>query len=95
MKSSAALGQDIEQRDDGAPNNGLLIPVTFSLHLPNMSLARSVARSISRQAAVGKWNPRFRGLATVVNGKPKLIDLSRELYHRSPAHPFHPPVCSA
>ena len=32
--------------------------------------------------------------ATAVDKKPKLIDLSRELYHRSPAHPFHPPVCS-
>lgn len=30
--------------------------------------------------------------ATTVERKPKLIDLSRELYHRSPAHPFHPPV---
>lgn len=25
--------------------------------------------------------------------KPKIIDLSRELYHRALAHPFHPPVC--
>lgn len=24
--------------------------------------------------------------------KPTLVDLSRTLYHRSPAHPFHPPV---
>ena len=25
----------------------------------------------------------------------KLIDLSRELYHRTPAHPSHPPVALA
>ena len=30
--------------------------------------------------------------ATTAPKKPKLIDLSREIYHRSPAHPFHPPV---
>ncbi|KAM3422904.1 Kynurenine formamidase [Cercospora zeina] len=30
--------------------------------------------------------------ASLASTKPKLIDLSRELYHRSPAHPFHPPV---
>ncbi|KAK5119007.1 hypothetical protein LTR62_000218 [Meristemomyces frigidus] len=35
-----------------------------------------------------------RRLATTTNPKPKpkIVDLSRELYHRSPAHPFHPPV---
>ncbi|KAF2773179.1 cyclase-domain-containing protein [Teratosphaeria nubilosa] len=38
--------------------------------------------------------PAARPLATSpAKKKPKLIDLSRELYHRSPAHPFHPPVC--
>ncbi len=31
--------------------------------------------------------------ATATARKPRLVDLSRELYHRSPAHPFHPPVC--
>lgn len=25
----------------------------------------------------------------------KLIDLSRELYHRTPAHPSHPPIAVA
>ncbi|TKA23230.1 hypothetical protein B0A50_07623 [Salinomyces thailandicus] len=35
-----------------------------------------------------------RSLATAATTKkPKLIDLSRDIYHRSPAHPFHPPVC--
>ncbi|KAK0768619.1 hypothetical protein LTR59_017540 [Friedmanniomyces endolithicus] len=29
--------------------------------------------------------------ATATARKPRLVDLSRELYHRSPAHPFHPP----
>lgn len=33
-----------------------------------------------------------RQLATVSSKKPKIIDLSRELYHRALAHPFHPPV---
>ncbi|EMC98272.1 hypothetical protein BAUCODRAFT_23075 [Baudoinia panamericana UAMH 10762] len=34
------------------------------------------------------------GYATVPGPrKPQIVDLSRELYHRSPAHPFHPPVC--
>ncbi|KAK4993921.1 hypothetical protein LTR50_000135 [Elasticomyces elasticus] len=30
--------------------------------------------------------------ATATNKRPTIVDLSRELYHRSPAHPFHPPV---
>lgn len=30
--------------------------------------------------------------ATKASPKSKLVDLSRELYHRSPPHPFHPPV---
>lgn len=34
----------------------------------------------------------YRQYAKVARPKPKIIDLSRELYHRSPAHPFHPPV---
>jgi len=34
-----------------------------------------------------------RNHATTVERKPKIIDLSRELYHRALAHPFHPPVC--
>ncbi|GAB7360252.1 hypothetical protein MBLNU230_g8012t1 [Neophaeotheca triangularis] len=33
-----------------------------------------------------------RHLATQPQRKPQIIDLSRELYHRSLAHPFHPPV---
>jgi kynurenine formamidase len=33
-----------------------------------------------------------RSHATATEKKPKIIDLSRELSHRSPAHPFHPPV---
>ncbi|EME48044.1 hypothetical protein DOTSEDRAFT_124581 [Dothistroma septosporum NZE10] len=33
-----------------------------------------------------------RNATAAVAPKPKLVDLSRELYHRSPAHPFHPPV---
>lgn len=33
-----------------------------------------------------------RKYAQVARTKPKIIDLSREIYHRSPAHPFHPPV---
>lgn len=33
-----------------------------------------------------------RSYASTATSKPKLVDLSRELYHRSPAHPFHPPV---
>lgn len=38
-------------------------------------------------------SPSRRHNATAIDKKPKLVDLSRELYHRSPAHPFHPPVC--
>ena len=33
-----------------------------------------------------------RACASTYSQKPKLIDLSREVYHRAPAHPFHPPV---
>lgn len=33
-----------------------------------------------------------RRYATSVGKKPKLIDLSREVYHRALAHPFHPPI---
>jgi len=33
-----------------------------------------------------------RTYATAVDKKPKIVDLSRELYHRALAHPFHPPV---
>ncbi|KAK3079142.1 hypothetical protein LTS18_005625 [Coniosporium uncinatum] len=33
-----------------------------------------------------------RGLATTTEKKPKIVDLSRELYHRALAHPFHPPI---
>jgi len=33
-----------------------------------------------------------KAYASTQTQKPKLIDLSREVYHRAPAHPFHPPV---
>ncbi|KAK4505820.1 hypothetical protein PRZ48_003785 [Zasmidium cellare] len=49
------------------------------------------ARSLGRQAYRPAQFTR-RTNATAVEKKPKLVDLSRELYHRSPAHPFHPPV---
>ncbi|KAK8204622.1 hypothetical protein M8818_005061 [Zalaria obscura] len=35
----------------------------------------------------------IRTHTTAAPRKPEIIDLSRELYHRSLAHPFHPPVC--
>lgn len=40
-------------------------------------------------------SPRYtarRTQATAIEKKPKIVDLSRELYHRALAHPFHPPV---
>lgn len=36
--------------------------------------------------------PSRRTHATLADKQPTIVDLSRELYHRSPAHPFHPPV---
>lgn len=33
-----------------------------------------------------------RSYASAQVKRPKIVDLSRELYHRSLAHPFHPPV---
>lgn len=61
---------------------------------------------LNRAAALGRCGSRLmipklafvppghRRLATAnVGKKPKMVDLSREIYHRSPAHPFHPPVC--
>lgn len=55
---------------------------------------REVLRQIPRwqttSSAVCKSTQ--RGLATPAKKKPTIVDLSRELYHRSLAHPFHPPV---
>jgi kynurenine formamidase len=56
--------------------------------LTQLVLSRQLQRQV--QLARGLLN---RTHTTAVTNKPKLIDLSRELYHRSPAHPFHPPVC--
>ncbi|KAK5167460.1 uncharacterized protein LTR77_007159 [Saxophila tyrrhenica] len=49
-------------------------------------------RSMYRSVPTTCFLQARRGNATTIDKKPKLIDLSRELYHRSPAHPFHPPV---
>lgn len=46
----------------------------------------------SRQTYPSTFYSAYRQYAQVARPKPKIIDLSRELYHRSPAHPFHPPV---
>ena len=70
--------------------------VKMSKFLQPSSLSRST--SLAQLA----WRPSVRQTAPVatrlqrklatIAKKPKIIDLSRELYHRSPAHPFHPPV---
>ncbi|KAF7190293.1 Kynurenine formamidase [Pseudocercospora fuligena] len=57
--------------------------LTHVTNKPFWPLARSSASASALQR---------RHHATASSKKPKLVDLSRELYHRSPAHPFHPPV---
>lgn len=68
----------------------------------NMGVTRMLARQSALRcvgSSLKQWwmstsAPFHRQHATnTQNKKPKLIDLSRELYHRSPAHPLHPPVC--
>ena len=36
-----------------------------------------------------------RCFSAAITSRQKLVDLSRELYHRSPGHPFHPPMVMA
>ncbi|SMY21887.1 unnamed protein product [Zymoseptoria tritici ST99CH_1A5] len=55
-----------------------------------MFVRRSIARlALSPQCLSHSFS---RHQTTLSASKPLLIDLSRTLYHRSPAHPFHPPV---
>ncbi|KAK9235217.1 kynurenine formamidase [Lipomyces kononenkoae] len=56
------------------------------------SLRTLFPRGIQAAGRASSSLPQRRALATTTT-KPKIIDLSREIYHRSPAHPFHPPVC--
>jgi kynurenine formamidase len=51
-------------------------------------------RTIASQHSILQYQSPIekRSYATVSTKKPKLVDLSRELYHRALAHPFHPPV---
>lgn len=53
-----------------------------SLLKPRLGLLSSTSNHISQRHNTTSNSPK----------KPTLIDLSREIYHRSPAHPFHPPV---
>ena len=56
-------------------------------------LGFQIWRRLPLKAAIMSTVINRRSNATAVEKKPKMVDLSRELYHRSPAHPFHPPVC--
>lgn len=58
--------------------------------IPRTMLTRATRPAAARHNASAVLS---RTHATSVPRRPQLIDLSRELYHRSPAHPFHPPVC--
>lgn len=58
-------------------------PLRTAINRPNFLLQHHSQKPITSP---------HRHHATATTKKPKLVDLSRELYHRSPAHPFHPPV---
>ncbi|KAI9370915.1 hypothetical protein BJX61DRAFT_544175 [Aspergillus egyptiacus] len=66
----------------------------LSRHPFSIAGPRTPALSVPLQGATRgpKAQPKSRGYATVFGKTPKIIDLSRELYHRALAHPFHPPV---
>jgi kynurenine formamidase len=58
-----------------------------------LSLRTLVPRGLQSAGRFAFTSPQTRWLATATTKKPRIVDLSREIYHRSPAHPFHPPVC--
>jgi hypothetical protein len=86
----------------GTPELRLIVSMNSSLarrllyHQPEAVLCASRLRSAAlflRFDGDGLNGPtRRRRYATVSSRKPKIVDLSRELYHRALAHPAHPPV---
>jgi hypothetical protein len=56
--------------------------------MPNRML-QTIARNASRVPL--KFPVVQKRFAATVLQKPKIVDLSRELYHRCPNHPFHVP----
>ena len=56
------------------------------------SVARAIGRGASK-APLALPIVQKRFAATILQ-KPKIVDLSRELYHRCPNHPFHVPFVS-
>ena len=86
---------------DSSPPSPLSIPFNMiRCHLIRQARLSRTRKGGPLMPLVTSYNPTpstqsFKegaGYATVSSKKPKLVDLSRELYHRALAHPFHPPV---
>jgi kynurenine formamidase len=56
------------------------------------SPSQPAAFSYQRYLFLHSYNTPLRTHATATSKQPALIDLSRDLYHRAPAHPSHPPI---
>ena len=77
-------------------SSGLYTEPSIQKKITKMTMSKRTLQAIVRNTsstplAFPVVQKRF---AATVLQKPKIVDLSRELYHRCPNHPFHVPFVS-